>query len=198
MTSFGAVYKEYKWLWFVFALAGVVVGLGLYTVYVSRAWSYLSDEPAACVNCHIMGPQYQAWSRSSHAVWTNCNDCHVPQDSIISKYAFKAMDGLYHAAVFTARRDPQVIRAREASSQVILQNCLRCHTQLVTEFTKMNVDYKQVLAGEAKACWDCHTQVPHTNISNTASIAGVGLIPFPDSPVPEWLGKLLNSQGDKP
>ncbi|MCL2028977.1 MAG: cytochrome c nitrite reductase small subunit [Deltaproteobacteria bacterium] len=198
MTSLKAMYKEYKWLWFMCALAGVVVGLASYTVYVSRAWSYISDDPAACVNCHIMGPYYQSWSKSSHAVWSTCNDCHLPQENIIRKYAFKAMDGLYHSALFTLGAESQVIRPRDGSYEVILQNCLRCHTPLVTEFTKMNIDYKQVLAGETKACWDCHTQVPHTNISNLASVSGVGSIPFPDSPVPEWLGNLLNNQGDKP
>jgi len=60
----------------------------------------------------------------------------------------------------------------------------------VTEFTKMNVGYQEVLKGEAKACWDCHTQVPHTNISNLASNAGP-IIPFPDSPVPAWLNSML-------
>jgi cytochrome c nitrite reductase small subunit len=195
MTSLRDIYKGYKWVWLMFGLAGVIVGLWLYTVYISRAWSYLSDEPAVCVNCHIMGPSYQSWSRSSHAVWASCNDCHVPQDNVINHYAFKAVDGLYHAAVFTVRGEPQVIRPRDASRGVILQNCLRCHTPLVTEFVKMNVDYRQVLKGEAKACWDCHTQVPHTNISNTAYASWTGTVPFPDSPVPEWLENLMKPSG---
>ena len=190
MKTFGEVYKEFKWIWLVFAMSGLVAGLGLYTVYVSRAWSYISDEPAVCVNCHIMGPYYQSWQKSSHAVWATCNDCHVPQDNIINQYAFKAMDGLYHAAVFTVRAEPQVIRAREGSSRVIMENCLRCHTPLVTEFAKMNVDYKEVLKGEKKACWDCHTQVPHTNISNLASAPGA-IVPFPASPVPDWLSNMM-------
>ena len=173
-----------------FALAGLIAGLGSYTIYVSRAYSYLSEDPAVCVNCHIMAPYYQAWNKSSHAVWTTCNDCHVPQDNIISAYAFKAWDGLYHAAVFTVDGEPQVIRAREGSSSVILENCLRCHTPLVTEFTKMNVSYDQVLKGQGRACWDCHTQVPHTNISNLASAPGA-IAPFPESPVPKWLSDML-------
>jgi len=190
MKTFGEVYKEFKWIWLVFSLAGLIVGLGLYTVYVSRAWSYISDEPAVCVNCHIMGPYYQSWQKSSHAIWATCNDCHVPQNNIINQYAFKAVDGLYHAAVFTVRAEPQVIRAREGSSEVIMVNCVRCHTLLVTEFTKMNVDYQQVLKGEKKACWDCHTQVPHTNISNLGSAPGA-IVPFPAAPVPDWLSSML-------
>jgi len=188
MNSFRETLKEYKWIWSMFALAGLITGLGSYTVYVSRAWSYLSDEPAVCLNCHVMGSQYQAWDRSSHAAWATCNDCHVPQDNLIRRYGFKAVDGLYHAAVFTAGAEPQVIRARQATKEVVMDNCVRCHTPLVTEFAKMG--YEQVLKGEAKACWDCHTQVPHTNVSNLASTIGA-VVPFPDSPVPDWLDNML-------
>jgi cytochrome c nitrite reductase small subunit len=181
--------KEYKWLWSMFALAGLVAGLGGYTFYVSRAWSYLSDEPAVCLNCHLMDSQYKSWERSSHAVWATCNDCHVPQDRLLRKYAFKARDGLYHAAVFTVRGEPRVIRARQGSDEVIMENCVRCHTPLVTEFTKM--DAGRAIAGESKACWDCHTQVPHTSISNWASSKTSHAVPFPDSPVPGWLDNML-------
>ena len=179
-----------RYLYTLCALFGAFAGVGLYTIYVSRAWSYLSDDPSVCVNCHVMAPYYQAWNKSSHAVWATCNDCHVPRNNLISQYSFKAVDGLYHSAVFTIGAEPQVIRARRASSEVIMQNCLRCHSPLVTEFTKMNVSYREVLKGEAKACWDCHTQVPHTNISNLASAPGA-IVPFPDTPVPGWLKKMM-------
>lgn len=47
-------------------LLGVMVGLLFYLMYVSRMASYLSDDPSACVNCHIMAPYYQSWQKSSH------------------------------------------------------------------------------------------------------------------------------------
>lgn len=37
-------------------IAGVVAGGGLYFLYLLRAHTYLTDEPSACVNCHIMSP----------------------------------------------------------------------------------------------------------------------------------------------
>jgi len=185
-----------------FILGGLAVGLGLYTFYISRAYSYLSDEPATCVNCHVMTSYYQSWYHSSHAQWTTCNDCHVPQDHAAKKYAFKAKDGLYHAAVFTMRKEPQVIRAREASAAVVMNNCIRCHTQLNTEFVKTGmITYRDVKNGGGKACWDCHTSVPHTKISNLASSAAAN-VPFPASPtvwkkplasnMPKWLKEMIN------
>ena len=48
--------------WFIlplFMIGGVIAGLGGYAIYMSRVHAYLSDDPAACINCHIMTPYYQ-------------------------------------------------------------------------------------------------------------------------------------------
>lgn len=174
-----------------FLIGGIAAGLGGYTAYMSRAASYLSNDPSACVNCHIMSSAYASWSKSSHATRATCNDCHVPQESLLSGYMFKAQDGLYHAAMFTFRAEPQVIRPRDGSNKVILANCIRCHTQLNTEFVKTGmVQYADVKNGRQKACWDCHRDVPHTRISNLAS-APDAIVPLPASPVPDWLKKAM-------
>jgi len=195
MTSPKSVLAEHKWLWLSCGLAGVLVGLALYTAYVSRVWSYAGNEPGTCVNCHIMGSYFEAWAKSSHRNAATCNDCHVPQDNFIRKYTFKAVDGLYHATVFTVRGERQTIRPRHASNEVIIQNCVRCHTQLVTEFAKMYGDYRDVTEGNAKACWDCHTQVPHGGISNIGSAILAAAVPQPGSNVPVWMKDLLNNSG---
>lgn len=174
-----------------FVIGGAVIGLAAYTVYMARVDTYATDDPAACVNCHIMTPYYQSWLHSSHAEWATCNDCHLPHDSFVSKYAFKAMDGLYHSAVFTLKAEPDVIRAREASSKVIMNNCIRCHTQLNQEFVKTGmISYTEVKEGKGKACWDCHRQTPHTVVSNLSSSPNV-IAPMPKSPVPAWLKKSM-------
>ncbi len=177
-----------------FVVGGLLAGLGIYTLYMSRAHSYLSDDPSACINCHIMTPYYQAWNHSSHAQWANCNDCHVPHHNVFSKYTFKAMDGLYHSAVFTVNGEPQVIRPREASNNVIMENCIRCHTQLNTDFVKTGmISYTEAKNGEGKACWDCHTQIPHTNIGSLGSSPNA-IVPLPESPVPDWLKKIMKEK----
>lgn len=175
-----------------FIVAGLVVGLGGYTMYMSRAHSYLSDDPAACINCHIMTPYYQSWDHSSHGRWATCNDCHVPHNNVLNKYYFKAKDGLYHAAVFTMKAEPQNLRPRDESYEVIMQNCVRCHTQLNQDFVKTGMlSYADTQKGEGKACWDCHRDVPHTQISNLASSPNA-IVPLPQSPVPDWLKRSMN------
>jgi cytochrome c nitrite reductase small subunit len=137
-----------------------------------------------------MAPYYQSWMHSSHSRSTTCGDCHLPQDNIINKYVHKAIDGMLHSAVFTAKSEPQVIRAREASSKVIMDNCIRCHAQLNTDFVSAGkISYMQAQRGEGKACWDCHRNVPHGTVSNLASSPGA-IVPLPESPVPNWLKRL--------
>ncbi len=171
-------------------ICGAFVGLFIYTFYTSRAYSYLSNDPATCVNCHIMGPYYATWMHSSHGRNTTCNDCHVPQDNKIKGYYFKATDGLRHSAIFTIRGENQAIQAIEGSSQVIMDNCIRCHTQLNTEFVNTGrMGYKEMQDIGGKACWDCHRDVPHTR-SRSLSSTPNARIPMPESNVPEWLSEM--------
>ena len=175
-------------------LCGAVVGVFLYLLYISRAASYLSDDPSACVNCHIMAPYYQSWQKSSHQPWTTCNDCHVPQDNIIKGYSFKAKDGLYHASIFTLRMEPQVIRPRAESYGAIMDNCIRCHSQLNTEFVNTGmISFDEAREGKGKACWDCHSTVAHGKQSSIASTPNAIVTPLPESPVPKWLKKAMEN-----
>lgn len=183
----------YQFVLPLFIVAGVLVGLVAYSIYVSRAYSYLSDKPEACINCHIMSPYYASWRHSSHGNVATCNDCHVPHDNVFHKYAFKAKDGLYHAAVFTLREEPDAIRPRAESHEVIMNNCIRCHEQLNTALVSTGtIDYQDVMHGQGKACWDCHQEVPHSKISNIAGAPNV-IAPMPESPVPDWLKKQMKT-----
>ncbi|MEW6702373.1 MAG: cytochrome c nitrite reductase small subunit [Bacteroidota bacterium] len=117
-----------QWRFPVIVLFGIFAGLGFYLLHISNAVSYLSDDPKMCVNCHVMNPQYATWERGSHGRSVTCNDCHVPQNNFISKYLFKANDGLRHAAYFTLRWEPQVIRIKEDGKRAVQDNCIRCHS----------------------------------------------------------------------
>ena len=101
------------------------------------------------------------------------------------------MDGMRHVAVFLTRGEKDVLRANKESAEVIMNNCIRCHTQLNTEFVNTGrIDYMMSQVGEGKACWDCHRDVPHGG-SNSLSSTPNALVPYPESPVPDWLQKML-------
>ena len=172
-------------------LCGAMVGAGAYFLYLLRAHTYLGDDPKACINCHIMTPYYATWMHSSHGRDATCNDCHVPHENVARKYYFKGTDGMKHVFAFVTRNERQVPEAQTASSQVIMNNCIRCHTQLNTELVKTGkVDFMMTSVGEGKACWDCHRQVPHGG-KNSLAATPAAIVPLPDSPVPEWLQKIM-------
>ncbi|NDV60724.1 cytochrome c nitrite reductase small subunit [Bacteroides sp. 519] len=179
-----------KWKIFAIIISGIIVGGGGLFLYMLRAHTYLGDDPAACVNCHIMAPYYATWFHSSHSRDATCNDCHVPQDNVVKKWTFKGMDGIGHVAAFLTHGERDVIQAHDRSSQVIMNNCIRCHTQLNTEFVKTGqIDFMMAQTGQGKACWDCHRDVPH-GTGNSLSTTPNALVPYPESPVPEWIQKL--------
>ena len=59
-------------------LLGTALGVGAYTFVYAKGASYLSNDPNACANCHVMTEQLDGWSRGSHRAVATCNDCHTP------------------------------------------------------------------------------------------------------------------------
>ena len=84
-------------------IAGGVLRLGLIPYMLPGRGLICPDDPATCVNCHIMGPYYATWNHSSHSRNATCNDCHVPHENAVKKWFFKGMDGMRHASVFMMR-----------------------------------------------------------------------------------------------
>ena len=175
-----------KWKIPVLIASGVLVGAIIFTFYMSKAHSYLSDKPETCTNCHIMAPQYATWNHSSHREWTHCNDCHVPHNNFLNHYYFKAKDGLRHATVFTLRNEPQVIFIKEDGAEVVHQNCIRCHSELLLD-PKLNASVNNFdVHMTDRKCWDCHREVPHGRVNSLSSVPDA-MVPLPPNPVPDWL-----------
>ncbi|PKL83928.1 MAG: cytochrome c nitrite reductase small subunit [Ignavibacteriae bacterium HGW-Ignavibacteriae-3] len=181
-----------QWRYPVIVILGIFVGLGFYVLYISNAISYLSDDPKTCINCHVMIPQYATWERGSHGRGITCNDCHVPQNNIISKYLFKANDGLRHATYFTMRWEPQVIRIKDAGKRAVQDNCIRCHTNLIHPLALRSINNKSVEDQTERYCWDCHRETPHGRIHSLSSTP-YARAPQLEPSVPEWLKNYIKS-----
>jgi cytochrome c nitrite reductase small subunit len=175
-------------------ISGAFVGIFIYTFITSRAYTYLSDDPATCVNCHVMAPYYATWLHSSHGKDATCNDCHIPQDNYFNKYFVKGLNGYRHAAVFTKRTEEQAMTAIPMNSQALMNNCIRCHTQLNSEFVETGRHtWKEMQEIGGRVCWDCHRDVPHTR-SRSLSSTPDARVPMPESNVPEWLQKITSGK----
>jgi cytochrome c nitrite reductase small subunit len=130
---------------------GLVVGLGVFTIVYAKGYSYLSDDPRACVNCHIMRDNFDTWTVATHRNVT-CNQCHVP-GSFPSKYISKARNGWYHSYAFTFE-DVQSIRIRTVNQVVLQGNCESCHQRLLIHMQPPGAE-------RVKFCFDCHKGVGH-------------------------------------
>jgi cytochrome c nitrite reductase small subunit len=175
-----------QWQIPVIIILGLLVGTAAFTFRASRAHSYLSDRPETCMNCHIMAPQFATWSHSSHREKTNCNDCHVPHDNVFRTYFFKAKDGMRHATIFTLRAEPQVIFIKEAGIEVVQENCIRCHEQLLID-AKLSAYSDQTNHFRTdRLCWECHRETPHGRVNSISSVPNAR-VPVPGTVLPEWM-----------
>ena len=111
-------------------LAGAAGGAGLYTFAYAKGASYLTNDPRACANCHIMEEQYSAWLKSSHRAVAVCNDCHTPH-TVLGKYTTKALNGFWHSFYFTTGTHPDPVRITPRNAAITERACRDCHAAIV-------------------------------------------------------------------
>jgi len=132
---------------------GILLGVGVVTFGYAEGASYLSTDPAACANCHIMQPQYDSWQKASHHIAAKCVDCHLPAD-FVGKYIAKAENGWNHSKAFTLQDFHEPIAITGKNADILHNNCLRCHADLV--HAQGGAD-----DGATPRCVRCHASVGH-------------------------------------
>jgi cytochrome c nitrite reductase small subunit len=147
----------------VMVLIGSVLGLGAYTFTYAQGWSYMTDDPRACANCHVMTEQYDGWVKSSHRSVAVCNDCHVPHN-LVAKYATKTRNGFWHSYYFTRGTFPEPIHALPPSRKIAEANCRRCHAPIVQAMgTPAHAGASDI------SCIRCHGSVGHMELGATSA-----------------------------
>jgi len=130
-----------------------VAGMSMFTFVQAEGQSYFSNDASACVNCHVMQEQFDAWGHSSHYRVATCNDCHSPHDNVVNQYFAKAVNGINHSAAFTLDTYDQVIMIKDFNLDIVNGNCTYCHTDLVHTV----VDYED----DSLRCTSCHAGIGH-------------------------------------
>lgn len=136
-------------------VVGSFIGVGLFTFGFANGWAYFGTEPETCAQCHVMNDQYEDYLKGSHKDVATCNDCHMPHDNVVHKYAVKAETGFRHAAVFTANSMDENIQMVPKSQEVTINSCLYCHGDFVADIHMGRLD------GEPTNCLQCHSEVGH-------------------------------------
>ncbi|MDR3439399.1 cytochrome c nitrite reductase small subunit [Telmatospirillum sp.] len=136
---------------------GVTLGLGIYTFVYAKGYSYLTNNPAACANCHVMQEYYSGWMKSPHHAVAGCNDCHTPHD-MVGKYAIKAANGFSHSLAFTIGPIPDNIVIKGYNERVTEGACRSCHAALVDAIEGPH-------SRQDISCLSCHADVGHSAAS---------------------------------
>lgn len=137
---------------------GLALGVGAYTFIYAKGASYLTNDPKACVNCHIMQDQYDGWINSSHRSVATCNDCHTPS-GLIPKYWTKAQNGFWHSFYFTTGNYPDPIQITERNRKVTENACRKCHADIVE--TIEGPATARHSGADKTSCLRCHRSVGH-------------------------------------
>ncbi|MCZ6837185.1 MAG: cytochrome c nitrite reductase small subunit [Planctomycetota bacterium] len=138
---------------------GALFGTGAFTFIYADGHSYLTNDPTACANCHIMQNHLEAWNKSTHRAVATCNDCHAPHDSLVSKLWVKGRNGFNHSLAFTTGRFDEPIRITPANRSVTEATCRYCHAALVHPIDSVSD------SGEMMSCIRCHGNVGHPDAS---------------------------------
>ena len=138
-------------------LLGLLAGVGLFTFGYARGASYLTDNPQACANCHVMRGHHESWMKSSHGKVPVCNDCHTPP-GFVSKYWTKALNGFFHSLAFTTQHFPDEIQITGRNRLVTENACLKCHEEIVHGIRGTRRAGEQ---GQDVSCIQCHSNVGH-------------------------------------
>jgi cytochrome c nitrite reductase small subunit len=151
-TKVGSFFRYGTALFFVF---GIIVGLGVYAFFYAKGYSYMSDDPQACINCHVMRENMDSWIKSTHHHVAKCNDCHLPHN-IVGKYAVKALNGFNHSVAFTLQNFKDPIKIKSHSLNIVKNSCLSCHQSMVQV-----MEHSGRTQGEDSNCLSCHQGVGH-------------------------------------
>ena len=146
-------------------LIGAAVGVGAFTFGYAKGYSYLTNDPGACANCHIMDEHYGAWLKSSHHTVATCNDCHTPHD-FVGKWTVKAKNGFWHSFYFTTGTFHEPIQITPYSRRIAESACRDCHQAISSSLVHGELVPEFTAAGalepvEAISCTRCHTAVGH-------------------------------------
>jgi cytochrome c nitrite reductase small subunit len=132
---------------------GVAAGIGGYTFIYARGMSYMTNDPTACANCHVMQDHLDAWRKSSHHTVATCNDCHTPHN-FVGKWMTKGLNGYHHSLAFTTGNFHEPIQVTARNRAVTEGACRACHQDVVH-----GIDTG--FGGETVSCIRCHAGVGH-------------------------------------
>ncbi|MTI81928.1 MAG: cytochrome C nitrite reductase [Firmicutes bacterium] len=132
-----------------------LIPLGLVSIFALKLppLNNLLDGPQFCGSCHFMEPWVDTWYHSAHREVASCNDCHIPHQFVEGAF-YKAYTGSRDAMLTISGQIPRNFLITEHGSQVVHENCLYCHNDLMRTVGDPKTD-------GGRYCFGCHRNTPH-------------------------------------
>ncbi|MCK5815671.1 MAG: cytochrome c nitrite reductase small subunit [Flavobacteriaceae bacterium] len=146
------------------ALFAIATFCFAYIVYTSKMISYLSADPKACINCHVMNTQYATWQHSAHRERATCVECHLPTDNVFEKYIAKSIDGWNHSVAFTTHQHKSSLKISDYGARRVQKNCISCHKSVTSQIISNAENHHSSKKLGDRKCWECHKSVPHGKV----------------------------------
>ncbi|MFH1463168.1 MAG: ammonia-forming cytochrome c nitrite reductase subunit c552 [Pseudomonadota bacterium] len=158
-------------------LSGMLLGVGGFTFHYSEGLSYLSADPAACVNCHIMRPQFEGWLKGSHHSVAVCVDCHLPHD-LVGKYLAKAENGYHHSRGFTLQDFHEPIMIKPKNEEILFEQ------SYTFSYQDLSARLHELGHAHPVSCVDCHDpDTMHLRVTRPGFIRGIQALADSEAPV---------------
>ena len=141
-----AAMRVFKWL----LLLGAI-GFGMMLMVKIPALGLA--EAGFCGRCHAMDYQVETYQHSPHAEAAHCGDCHDPH-GLVTGSAFAAYTGTRDVYRVVTNTTPLEIKATNLSKNVIQENCMRCHGDVMTQVGNTSDD-------GGSYCFHCHRNTVH-------------------------------------
>lgn len=129
-------------------------------VFISFALMLVTKVPALgldkaefCGQCHVMDEQVDTYLHSAHRLGATCGDCHIPH-SLVYGATYKAYTGTRDIVAVVTDTAPKEIRVTKLGQDILQENCLRCHGQMLEQVGDTKRD-------GGRYCFDCHRSTPH-------------------------------------
>ncbi len=136
---------------FLYLLVLVIVLLigGIFLAFGPPGLYAKSESPEFCGSCHVLEMEYETWFHSGAHRGVKCIDCHLPNDNLARHLFWKGIEGINDTVRFHTGMVSEPIRISSHGAQVVLDNCRRCHSELVSRIN------------EERQCWSCHRRMSH-------------------------------------
>ena len=81
-------------------------------------------------------------------------------------------------------------KIRKAGKEVIHRNCIRCHSELLTDSRLLALSDETHIFRMERQCIECHRETPHGRINSLSSVP-YARVPLPGSVIPEWMKDII-------